>query len=404
MYERDSDPTLPETAQRHDVEKIVRTLRLVDPRDRAAWIQRLRATRFLRATNAASGQTVYARPTDVYMLSEGLMLYFRGNPAAWFLVPEYDSLTEELCGLGVSREVRVEARYANERGYVILQREPGCHERGLRGFDPACMIDGLDHALDTITAAKAAYLWNNVLRSQRRLIRGIVESATRQTYDGATQCERWSAMGELVTSRPWLPTESGMLARPGDLSADDLPPDFLPDPALAEALGLRQTPLKTLSQEMGYSVAELAYLLQHRDQIADYIKAQEEAKNTADSNNETDVIVVHFGQSLTQVFARPEHSTAPDSDIHETVAPDPVSNPERRLEKAKKDIEDKRRAAAPQPRFAPVPRRIWGARQSRTDLLARAVSRSLPNLRRHLPASRRHALLRGLNTCLATRG
>lgn len=339
-------------------------------------MQRLCTTRFLRATNAESGQTAYVRPTDAYVPSEGLMLYFQGNPTAWFLAPAYDALVGELDELGVSREVRVEGRQANSQGHVILRKEHSHHVRGLRGFDPACMIDGLDHALDTITLAKATYLWNNVLRPHQNLIRGIVESASHQTYQNSTRSEQWSSMGEWVTSRSWLPTESGAFVRPSELAADDLPADFAPDSALAEALGLRQTPLKTLSQETGYSVAELAYLLRHRDQIAGYIKAQEQekAKNTADDDDEPDIVVNHddesdptvvdFGAGLAEVFVRPSRGAILGSDVHEAELVGPVTNPEKRLEKTKRDIAQERLKDPREPRFARVPRRIWGTRDS----------------------------------------
>ena len=235
-----------------DIDKILRALDTATGDEKNTLERRLKETPFLRATNVLTGESALMRPDTIYVPSRELQLYFEGSASAHFLANEYtEHQAEAFCQLGVSRTVRLRCRPADDGGRVAIADYHSWHQRGLHRFDPDAEIDGLDNALRNPAMERAAYVWNELLVPNRHLMRGIVESSRRQTFEDANRQEKLSEIGKLVCELSWLPCRSGTFQKPEELSLDELADDFIRDEGLASALGMRHVQLEALARQAG---------------------------------------------------------------------------------------------------------------------------------------------------------
>ena len=116
--------------------------------------------------NAATGEQRLMRPADLYQRTKALECYLDGNPDAWLAADFYGPWLTQLRGMGVRETVRLDARAADELGYVSIADDFARHERGVAGFDPSATIDGLEHALRNPNQARSEFVWNIVACSR----------------------------------------------------------------------------------------------------------------------------------------------------------------------------------------------------------------------------------------------
>ena len=223
-----------------DVALIVKALS-VDSLQRRAKLERILVqVPFLWATSA-TGTSSFCRPKDLYFRTSELESYFEANPNAWFISSEYDEYETELFELGVADGVRVNCRPQDRHGHVTIQDWHGWHERGLHGFDPDWSVDGIDFALEYPSVERSWIIWNRILIPHKHLIRGEIESCTRQTWAGSATRKEMSVAGNLLHKYAWLPNTLGEFKLPSEQTLDDLPEGFTEDNDLANALGLRHS-------------------------------------------------------------------------------------------------------------------------------------------------------------------
>ncbi len=226
-----------------DIELIIRALNDV-PRDRKGELERdLECTPILLAINVF-GDAAYRKPDVTYVRNSTLEMYFNNNNDVWFLAPQYAHMIEDLEPLGVFSGVVFWRRLPNAAGHVVISSpsrgssyDP--HKRGLYGFDPDFIFDGLEFALCNPNVERSLYIWNNLLIPHKNQISGYVESSPRQTFESSIIESQDSKMGKLVREIAWLPDGSGSFVTPSGLSLDNLPDDFHRDHDLAKALGMR---------------------------------------------------------------------------------------------------------------------------------------------------------------------
>ncbi len=120
-----------------DLELVARALDGASAASRERLLERLRQTTFLVGENAATGEQRLMRPGDLYQRTKALECYFDGNPDAWLAADGYGPWLTQLRGMGVRETVRLDARPADELGYVSIADEFARHERGVAGFDPS---------------------------------------------------------------------------------------------------------------------------------------------------------------------------------------------------------------------------------------------------------------------------
>ena len=208
------------------------------------------------------------RPADLYLRTTTLECYLDGNPDAWLAADSYGPWLTQLRGMGVRETVRVDARTADELGYVTIADEFARQERGVAGFDPAAAIDGLEYALRHPNQARSEFVWNALLVPSRHLIAGVVEKSHRPAFVDARREHMLSPIGEQARAAAWLPAADGTFCRPADIDIADLPQSFQRDDVLAQALAMTRPVLAEASRQLGLPADFLRRLSRHPDLLA----------------------------------------------------------------------------------------------------------------------------------------
>lgn len=241
----------------------------------AEMLKALKTTAWVLARNAANGEECHRRPTDLFSPSPNLETFFDGNEEIWFLAERDEEI--DWPKLGVSSKLVIYCRglRARRNCYIELYSSHGYHQRGWDGFDPGTRINGLDHALETITPQKAAYIWNLLLPPLIRFLHGRYQIATHQNYDNAETYAGDSALCKLLKKYAWVPVETGDFRKPSDCTVADLASELKRNDGLVQALGIKPDPAevaqqatesqKTLVAQAGFSPELAALLVENRD-------------------------------------------------------------------------------------------------------------------------------------------
>lgn len=211
------------------------------------------------------------QPTDE------LKIWFEGVADAYFVSDEVldESSWTTICNFmskshAVPSRVFVYRKKPNAHdGYTQLAFAEGRHRRGARGFDPDAWIFDLTLAMSNVTAAKAKLLWNLLLQNYT-LVRGVIETATRQNFSNAApQPEQLSRLGKAVTKTAWLPDRDGSFHTPNVLGLGDLPDDFetsSPEAKqLAKVLQMEHSDLDEIASKVEVDSEQLAQFLRHKN-------------------------------------------------------------------------------------------------------------------------------------------
>jgi hypothetical protein len=251
-----------------DIELLARALDGASLASREQLLERIRQTTFLVGENAATGQQRLMRPGDLYQRTRALESYFDGNPEIWLAADGYGPWLTQLRAMGVREAVRIEARPADELGYVSIADDFARHERGVAGFDPSARIDGLDHALRNPNGVRSEFVWNSLLVPSRHLIAGVVERSHRMGFEDSEREHMLSPIGEVARAAEWLPAADGTFRRPAEMAAADLPLSYQRDDTLAEALAMTRPVLDEASRQLGLPPDFLRRLSRHPDLVA----------------------------------------------------------------------------------------------------------------------------------------
>jgi hypothetical protein len=251
-----------------DLELVARALTEVPPSGRERLAAHLAQTTFLVGENAATAERRLLRPADLYQRTRALESYLDGNPDAWFAADTYGPWRAQLSAMGVRSTARIQARPADELGFVVIAEEFARHERGIAGFDPDASLDGLEYALDHPGHPRSEYVWNVLLVPHRHLVAGVVERSVRLHYADASHERVLSVIGQLAVRSAWLPAPDGSFRPPAELSLDDLPGTYQRDDGLAQALGMAQPAVAQASRELGFPPDFLVRLSKHPDLVA----------------------------------------------------------------------------------------------------------------------------------------
>ena len=268
-HDADADAAMLDMAQHDaDLELVARALSDAPRAGRDQLLEQLRQTTFLVGENAATGESRLMRPGELYQRAKALETYFDGNPDAWLTADAYGPWLPQLRAMGVRETVRLNARDADELGYVVVADEFARHERGVAGFDPSANLDGVEYALSHPNSARSEYVWNTLLVPNRQLIAGVVEKSHRQEFADARRENALSPIGEAATAAAWLPATDGTFRRPADLDIADLPHSYQRDDVLAHALKMTRPVIEEASRQLGFPPDFLRRLSLHPDLVA----------------------------------------------------------------------------------------------------------------------------------------
>ena len=195
-------------------------------------------TNFLYTKNIGTSEELYRSPNEGIYLGEAytgnkdIETFFEGNDEIWILNERYKGVldVETLNLIGCETEVQVFFEEPEWDKNVYIEHYQ-FYKRGLDGFDPECEIDGLEHALKTITIDKAEILWNTLISSQNyKRIKGTIEESSRKDFSSVgkhyEKYSDFSKMGKLLVKYNWLPDRNGDYDKPSNLLLTDLPDEF----------------------------------------------------------------------------------------------------------------------------------------------------------------------------------
>ncbi len=343
-------------------------------------MDQLRWRRFLRCKGFGKGEIEYRRPGDkVYFCTPELECYFENSRNAWYVEDDIDN--DLLEALDVSWELRIVARPAESRGYVIAQEDRGGHRRGLKGFDPDFSVDGLADALKEPSHERSSFVWNFVLVPNSRNLEGEVERDSRKNYPNPKRESKRSGPTQIAREHAWIPKADGSFARPSEIAFEDLPKDFEPDRTVAEALGMQMPELVEFSSSIGVPPEILQDFKEHPELAAEFMEFKAQKHRAAfgvvgqdEGGNGDDVLNGHARVApgdargyVAQIFARPgaPRTTGVNKFDRSDAVVGAVANPEFRRERVRDEINEQVEAGqAAGPAFRRVPRKVWDRKDS----------------------------------------
>ncbi|MGW9193076.1 sacsin N-terminal ATP-binding-like domain-containing protein [Micromonospora chersina] len=344
-----------------DLEMIQRAMRTATRRRRDDLIEVLRSTPFLQCRPAGESTYTFHPPSVAYWPQEDLEHYFLPSPHGRFLHDRYRPYHKELSLLGAADAVRIFAAPPDALGHVVLRANWGDHSRGLHGFDPNLRFAGLEDALRQPDHRRSVYVWNRLLLPYASRLRGTVESSGRQDYSSRKSVDTASKALQLATSRAWLPAAAGTFVKPVELALDDLPDDFEPSQALADALGMISSAIVQASAELNVPVEALRFLRENPDAVAelDQLRRRHEQKeqDRRGIGADTRLTLDEYADALQDAFDRPAVHAEAESFF---VSGGRVTAPAVRRQRTRDDIsEDLADEPAPRERFRVIGRKVW---------------------------------------------
>jgi hypothetical protein len=277
---------LPQYAGEFDIDDSVHAKNVAIIRDALALVgsprytemlKALRDTTWVSARNAADAREYCDKPTDIFFCTPQLQAFFKDNGDVSFLAEEENQIDWQSLGVRSMPIVHCEGLHTGRQQFIYLTSHHGWHKRGFDGFDPDTRIEGLEHALKTITPEKAAYIWNELLPPLIRFLHGRYQTATHQNYDNATTYEDDSKFSKLLKQYEWIPVTGGAFKRPSECTMADLPSDFTRNAGLIAALGIQPDPeqvahqndqsLQDSMRQAGFSSDVATLLIMHKQEL-----------------------------------------------------------------------------------------------------------------------------------------
>lgn len=250
---------------------------------RARLQKKLQETPFVRYHCRVTGVRGYARPVDVYFPDDSLLRYFEGVVEAKFMVTTYGKDCQEL--------LRTLGVHDVPRCFKVGYGDPPYKHRSTGGETiHNYELDGLDEFLDRIGAEidpdvrrqMALDLWRYLL-AYLDAGQNIFEARRYYYYYSSRYQSYESLLGHKLRDTAWLPKPDGSIAKPSDISIDQLPDDFEQNEELISALRIQPDPSEHLEQErqakrslatqLGISLEDAEFICQHRDDFEHFVKS-----------------------------------------------------------------------------------------------------------------------------------
>ena len=306
--------SVPNTEHQADLRKIVRAMGSDSEAGKRKVIQAARQTPFLKATNP-SGDTIFKKPTEIYLNTEELQRYFSGVQEVWFLHDEYASSDIDINvwqNLGVSDLPKVIHSKTN-LGYLSWMVSEG-YSHSIEDID----LDGLENALGQVfhlptfgeQLEQCALIWKILVRVLEEIPELFRAEYKWHHYHWKRKYIDSKVINQLRISA-WIPTHEGSLEKPGEITTDQLLEEFSGATKLIESLGIVESAYQSEEERKREHASELGVSL---DDI-------ELVKNHPDE----------FEQFKASLAARKERPTFPTR---------PVPNPERRQERLGEQLSD----------------------------------------------------------------
>ncbi len=346
----------------------------------------LRSAAIVRAVNPCSGEEYLVQPGHAIQPSPELDMYFVGHQSVRFTHRDQERWFDLFRRLGMRSTVPIthEGR-PDQNGNVTISYHPGHHKRGLDGFDPSAHAFGLKNALRTPNPARSRFIWNEILVKNRKLLQGVVESCTRQSYTNAERSSHFSELGELARTSTWIPDASGEYRNPSTMRFEDLPAGYERNQVVARAMGMRMPIDREVADAIGLSIEEVeaiqshpelaAALLEHPEALVEFARSKgilpsagapgkAEVIAPAGDVDEADEIhndvPVSFVSGLRSSFDRPGRDSTAAEGAADLLSDGRVPAPALRRERTREALAAaKASEPAVEDRFRVIPTKVW---------------------------------------------
>ena len=275
-YTKTGGDSVPDAEHQADIQKIVRAMGSDSEAGKRKVIQAAMRTPFLKATNP-SGDTIFKKPTEIYLKTAELRRYFYSSQTAWFLDDEYSSTETEIDvwrDLGVSDLPR---KLLTSEGLPEEERERSTRPETIENYD----LDGIEEFLKAIQEItdfqeqkrSATVLWDFLRDSLEQDARFF--KARYQWFYRSSQSKYFSSMILVrLKNAKWIPTQDGTLQKPGEITTDQLLDEFLGATELIQSLGIvegadqsEEERKREHATKLGVSLEDIEFLKNHRDEV-----------------------------------------------------------------------------------------------------------------------------------------
>lgn len=253
----------------------------------------LKKTAFVRCKELESGQGGYAKPAEVYELSDDLRLYFGNHASIKVISPSYSKeaigVLRELGVVSCPRPVPVD--YGNPKMLHECTYECGIENYELEGLK--CLL--LRIGIETDTDVRSAFavcicrLLTTLLEKNPKCFQ-----AKRHyfRYTGRTQ-EYESLFVQQLKEAAWLVATDGRLLRPPNASRDELPEEVLQFDDLLVKLGVQPSTAAERAQQqqlaivyaskLGINPEQAEFVRQHKDEFEEWRSSVEKKAANRDA-------------------------------------------------------------------------------------------------------------------------
>ena len=287
-YTESNENSFSDAENRADIRKIVRAMHSDSESGKMRVIESASQAPFLKAINPA-GEITFKKPGEIYLNTPELQRYFSDSKTVWFMHDE-NLLSEDeitiLRAFGVSSLPRViqsetYVSYSNWRVY-----------EGYRHSIEDNDLDGLKQALEKLSCLSSF----EEKRTLSVLIWKILACVLQETPDLFSAEYKWqyyrlrheyidSKAADLLRETAWIPTKQGTFEKPGEITTDQIPDEFLEATELIEKLGIVEISIeweeenREHAKKLGVSLEDVEMIKKNPDQFEQWKAAMNTRKD-----------------------------------------------------------------------------------------------------------------------------
>jgi hypothetical protein len=266
-YTESNENSVSDAENQADIRKIARAMHSDSESGKARVIVSASQAPFLKAINP-TGEISFRKPNEIYLDTQELRRYFSNYTTVWFLHDE-NLLSEDeitiLRAFGVSSLPRV----------IRLVHE-GYHDLNIDND-----LDGLKQALEKLSCLSSF----EEKRTLSVLIWRILACVLQETPDLFLATYKWkyyrkwrekythSKAAKLLRETAWIQTKEGTFEKPGEITTDQIPDEFLEATELIEKLGIAEISIeceeenREYAKKLGISLEDVEIIKKNSDQF-----------------------------------------------------------------------------------------------------------------------------------------
>lgn len=263
-----------------DIQLIQKALRTDSKEKKKRLMEQLRKTPFLLKKYDDENKLSYSLPEKLFVDDDDLVLYFANNSEYGCIDSCYSqSLIPVLLELGLIQTIPVQVTTPQIGKSEVKLSWDGNYRKGLNGYDPDIEVTGLEDALTNPNVERSRVIWNSIVIKYKHCIKGtLIKASTKNfvqrpnSYYEVFQ-DHVSDFGQMLISNNWLPAPDGNLAKPSEISLDDLPESFYRDETVADLLDMKKDELGKLAEKVGVLTEDIHLMLQNKTEFEEWKNA-----------------------------------------------------------------------------------------------------------------------------------